>query len=142
MMTKTLVDSNILIYFSQQEEVEKHLICAKRIKELTENGELCLSVQNLAEFSRVITEKSENKRSAEEANEYIEKFSKFAQVFTYSSSTIILANKIAKENKIHFFDALLIATMKENSVGLILTENTGDFKKIEGITAVNPFGKK
>jgi predicted nucleic acid-binding protein len=140
-MTKTLVDSNILVYFSQHEEEDKHAICAKRIKELVENDDMYISVQNLAEFSRVITEKSKKKRSSDEANEFVEKFSKFSHVITYTSSTIILANKIAKENKLHFFDALLVATMKENSINHVLTENTDDFNKISGINAINPFEK-
>lgn len=141
MTTKTFVDSNILVYFSQQEETKKQPICAKKIKELSENDEMCISIQNLAEFSRVVTEKFPKKLDQSKANEYIEKFCKFSQVLTYSSSTIIDANKIAKENKIHFFDALLAATMLQNSIYTIYTENTTDFKKIKGITAINPFEK-
>jgi len=40
--------------------------------------------------------------------------------------------------KVHFWDALIAATMIENNVFTIFTENTKDFKKIKGITAINP----
>jgi len=140
-MTKLFVDSNILIYFAQAEEEEKHHIANKFIDELTEKGEMCISVQNLAEFSRVMTEKAPKKLDFDEVNEFVARFSKFSQVLSYSSSTVILANSLAKKHKIHFFDALLAATMKENSVFEILTENVSDFNKVKGIKARNPFEK-
>jgi len=39
----------------------------------------------------------------------------------------------------HYFDRQLAALMLRESIPVVLTENTGDFSEIEGITALNPF---
>jgi predicted nucleic acid-binding protein len=54
----------------------------------------------------------------------------------------LLTSKISKQHKIHFFDSLLAATMQENGISKILTENVKDFNKIAGIEAENPFDMK
>mgnify|MGYP003565748672 CR=1 FL=1 len=38
-----------------------------------------------------------------------------------------------------YFDMQLVATMLEEGIGTILTENSKDFEEIEDITVVNPF---
>lgn len=37
------------------------------------------------------------------------------------------------------WDALIAACMLENDIGIIVTENEADFKRIPGITFMNPF---
>lgn len=39
----------------------------------------------------------------------------------------------------NFWDALIVACMLEYGVDTIVTENERDFKRIPGITVVNPF---
>jgi predicted nucleic acid-binding protein len=43
--------------------------------------------------------------------------------------------------KIPFWDALIVATMEENSIDTIITENEKDFKKVKWIKTINPFKK-
>lgn len=33
----------------------------------------------------------------------------------------------------------LVALIKEEGIGVLITENTADFSMVEGITALNPF---
>lgn len=44
-----------------------------------------------------------------------------------------------KEKKKHFWDAVIVETMKENRVNQIYTENEKDFEIFEYIKAINPF---
>ena len=53
-------------------------------------------------------------------------------------TTIIRAIDINLEYNIPYYDALLAATMRENGIFNIYTENVKDFKAV-GIKAVNPF---
>jgi predicted nucleic acid-binding protein len=41
----------------------------------------------------------------------------------------------------NFWDALIVATMEENSIDTIITENEKDFKKVKWIKTINPFKK-
>ena len=50
------------------------------------------------------------------------------------------AAKICEENSMHYWDSLLAATMKQNGIFSIYTENTKDFKP-KWLNAVNPFIK-
>jgi len=139
-MTKILVDSNILIYAHQRSENEKHKRCAEVVSSLIDSDEMCLSVQNLVEFSRVLSEKASLDKDL--VRQFVFDLSESSHVISYDENTVISALMISKQYKIHFFDALLAATMQENGISKILTENIKDFKKMPGIEAENPFGKK
>ncbi len=138
-MTKVLVDSNILIYAHQKNEKEKHSRCAEIVNSLVDSDEMCLSVQNLVEFSRVLSEKASIDKDL--VRQYVFDISESAHIISYDENTVLSALMISKQYKIHFFDALLAATMQENGISKIITENIKDFKKMAGIEAENPFEK-
>lgn len=141
-MTKILVDSNILIYSLQKQALEKHQSANALLEKLSKDGTLTLSVQNLAETSRVILEKSTSHSFDEdELASRLSILARLSLVLNYGPTTVAQAIRLVKTHKLHFFDALLVATMQENSIEEIITENTGDFKKIPGIKAINPFEK-
>jgi predicted nucleic acid-binding protein len=58
----------------------------------------------------------------------------------YKITTIKSAIDLSNENNMSFWDSLIAATMIENNIFNIYTENVKDFK-ISGINAVNPFAK-
>ena len=133
-----LVDTNILVYSYDKDEPPKRSKAEELLSKCF-SGEisLAISIQNLAEFVSVTTRKS--KLSFEQArinvNDLIDtpNFKKIG----YKAETIISAIKIANEFKTSFWDALLAATMKENGIFNIYTENVNDFK-MPWIKAVNP----
>jgi len=137
-MTSTLVDTNILIY-SVDSQDKKHKISVSMIQNLIEAGDMVISSQNLAELSRVLLEKVDPPQKHEDVMKYLFKFKTLGTMIDYDSNTVVDAVNISKQYKIHFFDALLIATMQENNVSYILTENTKDFKKVKWLTVKNPF---
>jgi predicted nucleic acid-binding protein len=53
--------------------------------------------------------------------------------------TFLSAIDIVSEHKIHLWDAVIVACMKENEITEIVTENKGDFKKIPDIKVIVPF---
>lgn len=57
-----------------------------------------------------------------------------------TKGTLKKAMDISIKKNIEYWDALIAATMIENNISHIYTENIKDFR-IEGITAVNPFEK-
>ena len=133
-----LLDTNILIYAYDKDEVEK----SKKAEELLAKcflGELDLSIsnQNLAEFVYATTKKS--KLNFDQAMTNVRDIfnSKTFKKINYTSETVISAIAIAKEFKTSFWDSLLAATMRENGIFNIYTENVNDFE-MPWIKAVNP----
>ncbi|MFH0927394.1 MAG: PIN domain-containing protein, partial [Candidatus Micrarchaeota archaeon] len=137
-----LVDSNVLIYSLMAGTGEKKSEALDLLLGLCERKEYCLSVQNLAETARVLLEKTESHADCASIVSSLETHTQNASIFSYSKKTVASAIGLSSQNKVYFFDALLAATMKENGVSVIYTENTKDFSKIPGIRAINPFKKR
>lgn len=133
------IDTNIIVYAFEKGVSGKKEI-AKQIIDECFDGKTLLSVSNqiLAEFFFISTEKL--KLNSEEARKVIESIIERETIIKirYDEKTIVSAIHIQKENKIPFWDALIAATMLENNIHSIYTENTKDFS-IAGITAINPF---
>lgn len=140
-MTRSLVDTNILVYAALEEQ-DQHQPAVDVIAEIATNGEMVVSTQNLAELSRVLLEKVKPSISPANVKRIVFGYSHSSAVLEYSHSTVVNAISTKEKYGIHFFDALLVATMQENGISRILTENTKHFEKIEWLEAVNPFESK
>ena len=133
-----LIDTNILVYASEKENNAKN----QKAKELVNRcwkGEdtFAVSSQNLAEFVYVTTRKAKlNLDEAKTFTGFIINFHGFKKI-EYNADTVLSAIEIANEFKTSFWDSLLAATMRENGIFNIYTENISDFK-IPWIKAVNP----
>ena len=136
-----LIDTNLLVYAYDEEDCIKRDVSKSFLNNCFEKKvKLAISNQNLAEFVSVTTRKK--KLSLEQAKVNVDDILNsdgFVKI-NYSSSTVLSAIAVAEEHKMSFWDALLAATMKENGIFNIYTENTKDFK-MKWIDAVNPFDK-
>ncbi|HLD88748.1 MAG TPA: PIN domain-containing protein [Candidatus Nanoarchaeia archaeon] len=139
--TLFLVDTNVLVYAYDRTDQRKHHVAALLVEKCWRREvTYAVSIQNLAEFFVVMTQKSKV-LPVEEAQQIIKDILEFSnwKVFNYNSKTLQQAISIFKHKQRHFWDALIAATMTENGVLHIYTENVSDFKEFEGIHAVNPF---
>ncbi len=137
-----LVDTNILVYSYDASEPEKQMICNALLKKCwMQKAYYAIALQNLSEFYVVVTKKIEHPLPKEIVKKIINDIIEFNnwQVLGLDETSIIIAIDLSIKYKIHYWDALLCATMKQNGVTNVLTENTKDFDKIPWITAVNPF---
>lgn len=147
MSDKAFVDTNILVYSYEKisSDQEKCKICLDIVLRCF-RGEMQLSVSNqiLAEFFHVSTRKSEHPLTGEEAKSLIG-FLLLSTCWTkvnYDIHTLFNAVEIATRYSLKIWDALIAATMIENNIFTIYTENEKDFLKIPGITVINPFKEK
>jgi predicted nucleic acid-binding protein len=136
-----LIDTNVLVYIFDLDEPEKR----HRSRELISRcwaGECryAVSLQNLAEFSVIVTEKVEHPLGEEDVNRFIGDIISFDgwEVIHYSGRTIQAAREIRRYNHLHFWDALLIATMKAHGLSALYSEDH-HFAGVPGITAINPY---
>ena len=138
MTDEGLVDTNILIYSIDKDEGRKHKIAADFLEKATVEKKFFLSVQNLAEFHYNVTKKIPKPVPKEYSQELIRELFANFHLLRYDENTILNAINLEVLYKIHFWDALLAATMQENNLKTIYTENTSDFKKVPWLSVVNP----
>lgn len=139
-MTNALVDTNVLIYSVDALDV-KHEIAVSLVQELATKRQLVISSQNLAELSRVLLDKVNPRQKHEDVIKYLFKFRTIGTIISYEAETVISAVDISNKYNVHFFDALIVATMQKHGISKIFTENIEDFKKVDWIEVVNPFEK-
>ena len=132
MSAMPLIDTNILVYAVDKSEKEKHKICVKLLERCWLGGEkYAVSVQNLSEFYVTVTQKIQEPLEKEVAKRIIKCIIEFDKwnILEFNANTVLFAVEINKEYNIHYLDALLAATMRENGVFKIYTEDE-EFKKI------------
>ncbi|ATZ61349.2 MAG: PIN domain-containing protein [Methanosarcinales archaeon Met12] len=135
-----LLDTNLLVYAYDVSEGEKHRICKKLVDACWRlKKDFAISLQNLSEFYVIVTEKIENSLSANIAGEIVQDITEFQgwKKIDFGAHTIQAAIKISAKHEVHYWDALLAATMREHHVHRVYTEDAG-FKKIPWLTAINP----
>lgn len=93
------------------------------------------------EFFVIITDKVENPISVTEAKTLIEDFLKSDnwRIIDRDADTFLNAVDLVSEHKIHLWDAVIAACMKENDITEIVTENKKDFEKVPDIKVTIPF---
>jgi len=138
MTERLLIDSNVLVY-AYDKTSEKHETALKILERVMADESGVLSIQNLVEFARLVTEKLPKKISFEQARSIVLGLADSFEVVYYDPHAIARALAMCGSEKIHFFDALISATMEKEKIRIIITENEKDFKKIPWIEVVNPF---
>jgi len=140
-MKDKLIDTNILVYAYDASEGNKHKASRILLKIVWEEGGGIVCLQNLMEFFVVITKKVENPISIRDAKTIIEDIlkSKNWKIIDRDTDTLLKAIDMAFEYRIHLWDALIVACMKENDIVEIVTENKIDFEKIPEIKVAIPF---
>jgi predicted nucleic acid-binding protein len=136
-----LIDTDILVYAYDSSEIEKQEICSSLLKKCwKQEMSYAIALQNLSEFYVVVTKKIERPLSNETARKIIKDIIDFNnwQVLGINDISLITAIDLCTKYKIHYWDGLLCAAMKQNEINKIYTENIKDFKKIPWIKAVDP----
>lgn len=137
-----LIDTNVLVYLFDADTPEKRYI-SKDLLTACWRSEVRYSVsaQNLAEFSVVVTEKVAHPMPVEDVKRFIRDIIDFDgwNIVGYSGESILRAHEIRDRHHIHFWDALLAATMMESGIDTIITEDA-HLLRIPGITVTNPYG--
>ncbi|MFH1256777.1 MAG: PIN domain-containing protein [Candidatus Diapherotrites archaeon] len=134
-----LIDSNVLVYAFDSSEQKKHKIAKEILDALSASGKGVLSIQNLAEFYSLVTKKIERPLEQYLAKDIVENMCNSFKVLHYDEKTIINAIETSTAFNTSFWDALLAATMKENYIEKIFTEDEKDFRKMPWLEVENPF---
>jgi predicted nucleic acid-binding protein len=93
------------------------------------------------EFFVIITQKVENPIDVMMAKDIVYDFIKSERwtIIDRDADTFLSAIELVSEFDIHLWDAAIAASMKENNLTEIVTENEKDFRKVPDIKVVFPF---
>jgi predicted nucleic acid-binding protein len=142
---KVFIDTNVLIYatLSNDSRFQRAREILLRKNEVSQ--QLFISVQNLGEMYPNLTgSKMGIPDTPEQARQKIESIASLPRltVLPLTGDVVTLALEFCEKYgrlKQDYFDMQIVGFMKRYGIGLIYTENIGDFSGIEEITAVNPF---
>lgn len=135
-MTKTFIDSNIIVYANDRRDKNKQLQAIACVSSLISSGDGVVSTQVLQEYAATALAKLHQK--PEVVLRQISLLEK-CEVVRQSPAMIRRAVEIHHTYKISFWDASIIANAESAACDSILSEdlNTGQF--YAGIRIKNPF---
>ncbi|MDE1868959.1 MAG: PIN domain-containing protein [Candidatus Micrarchaeota archaeon] len=138
-------DTTTIVYAYDQTEPKKRSVCERLLSRVYE-GKLLGVVTNqiLAETFNVLTTKMGKNMPKEKAEETVNELisSSNWKKLNYTSTTVKNAISTSNRHGSPFWDTLIAETMLENGLSSIVTENEEDFKKVPGISVINPFKQK
>src|SRR5688572_21803769 len=139
--TRVLVDTNVLIYSIDPANADKQGVAIAIREELLADRRVTITVQVLGEFFRVSTSGRRIRQplSPAEALHRMNEFARAMNVLESGAKHVIEAGRLAGPSSMAFWDAVILATAKDNGVLTILTEDYDDGRNIEGVRIVNPF---
>ena len=136
-----LFDTNILVHAYTVSGERKHRAAVALVEPIWGGQQATTTLQNLCEFFVVVTRKVAKPLSPAEAQVIVEGVLAASpwRVIDRGPGTVRKAIGLVKAYRASFWDALIAACMLEHGVPTIVTENEADFRKIPGITVLNPF---
>lgn len=138
---EALLDTNVFVYAWTKGEVEKHKIAINLIDSVWKQEiRYAVSVQNLAEFTSVLLTKGKVPADPLEIARFIRIIETFSHwsILSYDAGTIARSLEIHSAYDLHFWDALLVATMEVHKIHRIITEDS-HLKKVPWLEVINPF---
>ena len=137
MSAKTFVDTNILIYAHDVDAKSKHQVAKRVLADLWSDRTGVLSVQVLQEFYVNVTRKIAVPLTKDAGRVIANTYAIWCIETT--PAEIAAAFRIEDENRIGFWDALIVASAAKSGASRILSEDLNAGQRIAGVAIENPF---
>lgn len=144
MLSSCLVDTNVLLRWARTQDPQ-HAAVARALETLAgQNTRLCYTQQNIAELWNTMTRPAERNGfglSVIEADREVRLIETEMLLLTDSRQVYTEWRRLIVQHAIcgvQVHDARLAAVMYVHGVSHILTLNTSDFARFDGITALHP----
>jgi len=138
-MPPILVDTNVLVYFYDQNTPEKQERADLIINRLREAGLGRLSTQNLAEFVNAAMRKLDPPLTAAKALEQASIFATTWPMLDLTSQIVLEAARGVRDYSLAYYDAQIWAAARLNQIPVVFSEDFQDGQFLEGVRFANPF---
>jgi predicted nucleic acid-binding protein len=133
---REFVDTNVLIYAFDRTAGKKREAAVSLLARLWSDQIGCLSLQVLQEFYVTATKKL--KMAPGEAFAQIDRFGKWT-VHRPDVNDVLVAIQLHRENKVSFWDAMILRSAMRSGCGLLWSEDLSDGLRWDGVIVRNPF---
>jgi predicted nucleic acid-binding protein len=138
--TRSLVDTNIVVYAYDMNDPAKHTIAVALLERLSGQGRLVFSSQVFNEFCSVMMRPSRpGKLDPDQLSIILRELDSLSEVVPVTSSMTFRALEAIGPHGLSFWDALIWAAAAENAIPVIYTEDFQAGRVVEGVRFVNPF---
>lgn len=135
---KMFIDTNILVYAYDASAGEKHKKALEIMENLWDSGNGIISSQVLQEFFVNVTKKISKPLNVIATKEIVKDLLKWKTVII-NGEIILEAIDIHIQQKLSFWDSMIIVSAIGGGADTILSEDLSDKQVIRGITIKNPF---
>ncbi len=135
-MSKGFFDTNILVYHVDKQDMKKHTVSIELFKESVGQGQAVISTQVIQEFYVVATAKLHVNPLL--VKQVIHTFENM-EVVTIGRDHINEAIDTSVQNKISFWDALVVVAAESAKCELLYSEDLNPGQIIRNVKMVNPF---
>jgi len=135
---RVFLDTNIIVYAYDRDAGRKHEIAKALLIDLWNAKGGVLSTQVLQEFYVTVTKKVASPLTPESAREIIEDFLTW-EVVTNDGEAVLEAIDLQINEKISFWDALVVAAAGKGRADILLSEDLSDGRKFGDLSIRNPF---
>lgn len=135
----SFIDTNVLIYFHDDEEPEKKARADEVIERESRAGTMVISTQVLQEFYSAATRKWREPLRVEAAERSVRRFIEISTVVQVDIAVILAAISRTRTTSISFWDALIVEAALKGKAEKLLTEDLHDGQTINGLRVENPF---
>jgi predicted nucleic acid-binding protein len=138
-MPPVLVDTNVLVYFYDQNSPEKQARASLVLNKLREAGLGRLSTQILAEFINAAMRKLDPPLTAAQVMEQASLFAGSWIVLDLTSQIVLEAARGVRDHGLSYYDSQVWASARLNQIPIVFSEDFQDGQILEGVRFVNPF---
>ena len=139
MSVRVVVDTNVLVYTQDADELERHDRAIEVLDRLVEADGAALTSQVLAEYYVTVTRRFRDPLTPELAAEQVGRLSESMPVFDTSLEVVLEALRGVVRYRMSYYDAQIWAAARLNGVGVVLSEDFQHGQEIEGVRFVDPF---
>lgn len=138
-MPAILVDTNVLIYFYDQNSPARQERARSVLDHLYQAGLGRLSTQVLAEFVSSGMRKLDPPLSPAEAYQQVTLLISSWTVFTLTPQIVLEAIRGVRDHQLSYYDAQVWACARLNQIPVVFSEDFQDGQILEGVQFINPF---
>lgn len=131
-------DTNIIVYAFCSDDPVRSPIAQRLLEDLMNTNRLCLSTQVLQETYVTLTRKGSPSTSESYAMEALDRLAKF-HLTLIDYRLIREAAKLAAEDALSFWDALIVAAASASGARILYSEDMQHGRHILGVEIRNPF---
>ncbi len=137
MKDKCFIDSNLLVYTFDPNELDKMNFISDFLDKIKKKENSVISTQSLGEFYNVATKKL--KLSKEKAENACRKFAETFPVYEITTENVFHAMEISRKTQYSYWDSLILAVASDIGCSTVYSEDLTSGQTVDGVKVVNPF---